>query len=317
MLFPIDYYNAYSNLLNENSKIFVTNTTQRLERLLNKRFSNWMTSDFLDFEKFENKIKDLTLTARIHLLGIVKRYLKYKKQDNSIIFRKYKHKINHLYDELNSNTNKNKKTEKEKEHWISYKELQEKYISNIPKMKDYGYTKFRNYMVLGWYILQIPVRLSNIQLMDYIEPDTQLLKNIPDKTKNYITKINGIYNICYNNYKTAHNLGQLNFTIDNPHLINIIDTYIKKFKIPVNKQFLYSNLHLRESKICSITVGYAVTKIVKELTNIDKITVNSIRHSFLTEYYKQTRTIDEKQHTANRMGQFYHVNMADYYQKLD
>ena len=173
MTFPIDYYNAYSNLLNENSKIFVTNTTQRLERLLNKRFSNWMTSDFLDFEKFENTIKDLTLTAKIHLLGIVKRYLKYKKQDNSIIFRKYKHKINHLYDELNSNTNKNKKTEKEKEHWISYKELQEKYISNIPKMKDYGYTKFRNYMILGWYILQIPVRLSNIQLMDYIKEYTR------------------------------------------------------------------------------------------------------------------------------------------------
>tara|TARA_R110000803_G_scaffold202823_1_gene268146 strand:- start:33 stop:947 length:915 start_codon:yes stop_codon:yes gene_type:complete len=302
---------------NDKSKIFVTNTTQRFERIHKKKFNQWLISDFLDINEIKDKLKNLVLTARIQMLGIVKRYLTYKGKTNTQIWIQYRNAINELYDELNCANAKNKKTEREKTNFISYKFVKEEFIKYMPKIKEMNYKQFRNCLITSFFVLQPPVRLSNLQHLNYIEPNTIQLKNVVDKTKNYITKNNGIWEVQYNNFKTVLKLGSLSFKITEPHLIELLDIYITRYPIKPNQQFFYAKSDFAESKICSITIGYAITKIIKLITGIDNVTLNTLRHSLITEFYSSVHSIEEKKQLASKMGQTYKINMADYYIKID
>ena len=316
-MFPNEYYNAYKIMDNENSKTFINNSTQRFERIHKKKFNKWLVSDFLDIKEIQDKIKGLVLTARIQMLGIPKRYLTYKGKTNTQIWIQYRNSINELYDELNSKNAKNKKTAREQTNFISYKFAREEFIKYMPKIKEMKYKQFRNCLITGFYVLQSPVRLSNLQHLNYIEPNTIQLKNIVDKTKNYITKNNGIWEVQYNNFKTASKLGSLNFKITEPNLIELLDIYIGRYPIKPNKQFLYAKYDFSESKICSITIGYAITKIIKLITGIDNVTLNTLRHSLITEFHSSIHSIEDKKQLAKEMGQTFRINMQDYYIKLD
>ena len=77
---PNNYFNAYSIVDNENSKNFILHMVNRLEGLLNIRFSDWNIILFLDIDKIQDKIKNEIPSAQIHLLGTIKRYLTFKKK---------------------------------------------------------------------------------------------------------------------------------------------------------------------------------------------------------------------------------------------
>jgi len=316
-LLPETYYNAYNTMDNVKSRTFVFNTVLRFERFIKKKFKDWILSDFLDTQKIFNDIDNLKLTQQIHFLGVIKRYIVFKGKINSVIFDKYKKRINELYDILNSKNAKNKKTDRDKQNFISYNELRDKFIKHIPCIEKQKYTKFRNYLITGFYVLQSPVRLCNLQNLIYIKPDTKLLKNIENKTQNYITKINNKWHIEYNNYKTVKHLGYLNFEIKDSNLIKLLDMYIDKFNIPVNQQFFYNNLDFKEKPLCGVTIGTAIRKIIKIITGVSDVSLNVLRHSCITEFYSQNRSIEEKKQLALEMGQLYKINMADYYIKLD
>jgi hypothetical protein len=315
--YPKEYIDIYAVVINESSKTFIENTTKRLERLLNKKFSDWLVSDFLDFDEFQEKIKSFSLSGRIHMNSIVKRFLSYKNKFITEIYRRYKNKISELYDELNSIASKNKKTEEQLLNNFSYKVARDVLIKHIPEInKIINYTKYRDYLITAWFLLQAPVRLCNLKHLVYIKNDSQLLKNIPDKTKNYISKINGIYHVCYNNYKTCKAIGQINLTIEDNDLIDLLDTYQTKFKIPENEQFFYNNLDLIPRNVEGITIGFAISKTIKRLLNINA-SLNTIRHSYISEYLTTLRSIDEKRDLSRKMGQSFKMNMQDYYVKVN
>ena len=316
--YPKEYIDVYALVLNENTKMFIKNTTLRLEKLLKNKFSDWLVSDFLDFESFQKKIESFSLTGKIHMNSIVKRFLSYKNKYNTEIYRKYRNQINGLYDELNSNANKNVKTIKQQKNYLSYKLAREALIKHIPEIKKLTtYTQYRDYLILAWYLLQPPVRLCNLKHLVLIKNDSVLLKNIEDKSKNYITKIKGVYHVCYNNYKTSKNLGQINLTIENIHLIDLLDTYLNKYNIVDNKQFFYNNLQLIPRNMEGITFGFAITKTIKRLMNISNISLNILRHSYISEFLESLRSVEEKKDLALKMGQQYKMNMQDYYVKVN
>jgi len=234
---PIKYINAYSVVDNENSKNFILYTVNRLEGLLNIRFNEWNPTIFLDIDKIENKIKEEVPSAQIHLLGTVKRFLMYKNKDNTMIYKKYSNKINSLYKVLNSNR-ENKIIEKNNSsETLDYNNLKNIFISKIPDIKKNRYIQFRNYIFLGFQLLEIPTNLCNLQHLKYIKEPTTLLKNIEDKTHNYISKIEGIYNITYNNYKNNKYIGQINITISNLHLADLLDYYFDNFVLESGYMF--------------------------------------------------------------------------------
>lgn len=316
MILPELYYNAYSDLKNENSRLFINNTTLRAQKIFKKEFNAWMLSDFLDMEEINTTLNSLSLTGKIHMLGIIKRFICYKGKINTEIYRKYKNKINEYYDILNIKNSKNEKTKQEQEQFISYKDTRKELIKNIPNIKKMKYTNYRNHLITAYYLLKSPVRLCNLQHMIYIKPDTQLLKNVTNKQKNYITSINGVWYVHYNNFKTSSKMGEISLKIESPELVDLLEHYITKFNIKPNQQLLYNNLSFKPSNICSITIGYAITKTIKKLMNIENVTLNTLRHAKITEFQNEVHTIEEKKQLAKEMNQQYKLNMLDYYVKV-
>lgn len=299
---PNNYINAYNIVDNENTKTFILYNVNRLETLLNNRFSEWNFTLFLDMKKIEDKIKNEIPSAQIHLLGVVKRYLTYKNKRNTLIFKKYSQKINEMYKLLNSNRENKIKEKNQSSELLDYNNLKNIYISKIEDIKKYRYIKFRNYLCLGFYLLEVPTRLCNLEHMKYIKEPTTLLKNIEDKNYNYISKIDGVYNITYNNYKTSKHLGQINTTITNLYLIDLLDHYFNNFVL--DSGFMFFNGINYSNQSTNTTIGEGIRKSSNELFN-KRYSINDIREGYLKEFYKEERTYEDKVLNCRKMNIIY------------
>jgi len=299
---PNNYINAYSVVDNQSSKNFILYTVNRLESLLNIRFSEWNFTLFLDMKKIEEKIKEEVPSAQIHLLGVVKRYLTYKNKRNTLIYKKYSQKINEKYKLLNSNR-ENKIIEKNQSSELpDYNNLKNIYISKIEDIKKHRYIQYRNYLILGFYLLEVPTRLCNLEHMKYIKEPNTLLKNIEDKTYNYISKIDGVYNITYNNYKTSKHLGQINTKITNLHLTDLLDYYFNNFVL--DSGFMFFNGINFSNHSNNTTIGEAIRKTSNELFN-KRYSINDLRQGYLKQYYETERTYEEKVLTCRKLNIIY------------
>ena len=299
---PIKYINAYSIVDNENSKNFILYTVNRLEGLINIRFSDWNISTFLDIDKIENKIKQEVQSAQIHLLGTVKRYLTYKNKNNTLIYKKYSQKINSLYKVLHSNRETKIQEKNNSSEMLYYNNLKNIFISKIPDIKKSRYIQFRNYLFLGFELLSIPTNLCNLEHMKYIKEPITLLKNIEDKDYNYISKIEGVYNITYNNYKNKKFLGQINITISNLHLADLLDFYFSNFVLDSGNAF-YNGIEFN-SNSPNTTIGEGIRKSSKKLFN-KRYSVNDYRAGYLKQFYEKQPSYDEKVLNSKYMNTIY------------
>ena len=167
-----------------------------------------------------------------------------------------------------SNQDKQIKTEKEQQNWLDWSEILKihaqmknnadhimKQSSLDNKQIDY----LTKYIMLSMYILLPPRRLlgyAGMKMRNFTESD------------NYIDVKKGI--IHYTNYKTSHKYGKQTF----PLSINLRALIRKWMKINQSDYLL--------------TKEYSPSELTKELNSIfkpRKISVNMLRHSFLTDYY--------------------------------
>jgi len=299
---PNNYINAYSIVDNQSSKNFILHMVNRFESLINIRFSDWNIILFLDIDKIQDKIKDEVPSAQIHLLGTIKRFLTFKNKNNTLIYKKYSQKINEMYKVLNSNREHKIKEKNQSNDMLDYNNLKNIYISKIEEFKKHRYIQFRNYLILGFFLLEVPTRLCNLQHMKYIKEPTTLLKNIQDKTNNYISKIEGVYHITYNNYKTSRHLGQINTTITNLNLIDMLDFYFKNFVLDSGSMF-YNGINFGNQSN-NTTIGEAIRKTSNTLFN-KKYSVNDYRQAYLKQYYETERTYEDKVLNSRNMNIIY------------
>ena len=179
MSFPEEYYNIYSLVINEKSKLHIKLSTIKLEVILKKKFAKWSYPTFLDFDSFKEKIKDETITARIHMLSVAKRFLKYKGREKTELYRLYKNEINELYGHHNVKREEQLKTNKELVNWMEYDEMKKLIMEHIPKylmQPDFNYYRLRDLLIMSFYILQTPVRLTNLSEMKYIKKTRNRIK---------------------------------------------------------------------------------------------------------------------------------------------
>ena len=300
---PNNFINAYNNVNNEKSRTFIIYTTSRLEALINIKFSDWSISSFLDMDNILNKIDQEIPSAQIHLLSTIKRFLSFKNKRNTLIYNQYSKKINAMYKVHNSNRNNKIKEKYNSSSLLDYNNLKNIYISKISDIKKERYIQFRNYLILGFYILETPTQLCHLTHMKYIKEPTTLLKNIEDKTNNYISKINGVYNITYNNFKNNKYIGQVNTTITNLHLSDLLDYYFSNFVIE-SGSMLYNGIEFT-TQTGNTSIGEAIRKITFILTGT-RYCVNDIRQGFLKQYYRHPDlTYEDKVNTCRDMGVVY------------
>jgi len=299
---PNNYINAYSIVDNEKSKTFILHMVNRFESLINIRFSEWNFTTFLDIDKIQDKIKDEVLSAQIHLLGTIKRFLMYKNKNNTLIYKKYSQSINSKYKVLNSNRENKIIQKNNSSEMLDYNNLKNIFISKIEDIKNCRYIQYRNYLFLGFQLLEIPTNLCNLEHLQYIKEPTMLLKNIENKDLNYISKIDNVYHITYNNYKNKKHIGQINTTITNLHLIDLLDYYFQYFVLESGYMFFNGLEHNSNSN--NTTIGEGIRKISNVLFN-KRYSVNDYRNAYLKQFYQTERSYEDKVLNCRNMNIIY------------
>ena len=190
------------------------------------------------------------------------------------------------------------KTDSQRENWIEQDELKSIYneldkdtrpLLSKSQLKPAEFQRLQNFIILSLYVLQNPRRLQ-----DYTE---MKLKNFDD-TDNYINKTKFVFN----KYKTSKFSGKEEVSI-NPKLKFILDKWKK----------LNDNDYLL---VGSTGKKFSSSQLQQRLNAIlgKKASVNILRHSFLSDKYKDIDLRDMEE-TARSMG--HSVNQAMLYSKKE
>jgi len=318
-MYPEEYINVYSLVNNDKTKLHINLTTKAVEILLNKTFSKWSYATFLDAKTIIDKIKEKSFSYRIHSLSVIKRFIKYKGKENTELYKIYSREINELYELHNLNREEQKKTVKEEANWMKYEDMKKILNDYIPKYlmsEDYNFYDMRDLIILSLYILQTPVRLGNYANMKIVKNITMEPRHLNDKF-NYILKEGNKYKVVYNKYKTFRHLGQLEFIIKNRLLINLIDKYENYFFSNREDSEYFLTLNNLKTKMSTVSLEQSITKKSKQLFKKDHITLNLIRHSFFTGFFKTNPSIKEQRLVAREANHKFSPSMSLQYARLD
>jgi integrase len=198
-----------------------------------------------------------------------------------------------------------KKTEKEKENWITQDEIKEKYDNMYQKLEPIllmrkidvkSLTELQDLLLLALTSgIYIPPRRS----LDWTE---MMIRGYDKKKDNYTVK-NKFY---FNRYKTDKTYGLETIDIPLP-LQHLLKKYISY--LPTSQKYLFVN-RVGE-KINSVRVTQALNRIFDN----KRISVNMLRHSFISHKYKDIPRLKDMIQTAHEMG--HSLNQALEYIKND
>lgn len=206
--------------------------------------------------------------------------------------------------DYNKEIQKQEKTDEQKESWVDTNQVKN-ILNELKQNTELLYKKknlnvgdlqeIQNYIImclLGGVF--IPPRRSK-DFCDF------KIKNIDDKTHNYLEK----NKLIFNSYKTAKTYGQQ--TVDIP--VQLKNILLKWIKINPTDYLLFdSNLN----KLSSVKLNQRLNKIFGE----KKVGVNQLRHTYLTDKYAHTITQkNDVKNTMEDMGSS--SNMLDTYVKKD
>jgi hypothetical protein len=148
-------------------------------------------------------------------------------------------------------------------------------------------------LIYQFYTLQPPRRLDDVVKIELISEDYELDKL--DAKKNYIVinENDKPKEIIYLAYKTNKNYGKQIIQIVNDNLKEIIQYHIKKQKLKIgDKLFQYKR---------SGDLGVAIKRIFTRIY-LKQITLNDIRHSYITYELREQRTANYLNNLAMMMG---------------
>ena len=221
---------------------------------------------------------------------------------------KYKKLMTEDAEKTKTDINKNEKTEYQKDNWIDSDE--------IKKIHDGQLTEFKN--LVKQYKINNNLSMAQYQKMQdfiivlltsglYMEP-RRLLDWVAFKTKNINPEIDNFLDVkkkqfIFNKFKTVKfNKDNKALKIENPEVLRLLKQWIK---INPTDYLLFDS---NQNPLTSIKLNQRLNRIYGK-----KRSVNIIRHSFLSEKYKDMPKIEDMEKTAKAMG--HSVNQALEYVK--
>ena len=193
-----------------------------------------------------------------------------------------------------------KMSSSQRENWISQDELKVIYermdkenrpLLSRDKLNDREFQQLQNFVILSLYYLQPPRRLK-----DYTE---MKLREVDEAKDNFIKGNNLVFNV----YKTAKSHGRESVPVNQK-----LKFIINKWKVLNQGEFLLASSNGK--KLSSSQLQQRLNQILGK-----KASVNILRHSFLTDKYKDMPAIRELEERAQDMG--HTVEQALLYVKRD
>jgi hypothetical protein len=252
-----------------------------------------LSMDYLD--KIENLIK--TIEERYHNLQSRKAHLSsymtlisylpnIKKEQYDIIRQRFEETNNEIY----GIRGENERADKEEMIDTFEEEDIEKRANNLNLVDK---------IIYAFYTLQPPRRCEDVFMLTIIK-DSKISDDRPndhlDNDKNYIVvnEDNSPIEVIYNKYKTNKIYGRQRITISNPKLKSIIREYIYKNDIKEGER-LYKKFSSAK------TFGDAIKRVFSKVYE-KKITLNNIRHSYITWEVRELRSVNYLTNLAMMMG---------------
>jgi integrase len=203
---------------------------------------------------------------------------------------KYRQPMMSDLEESKSESVLQRKSAKQEENWVSQEEVRAVYeklynkIENLTKknLTVDGMMTIRDVVLLALTSgLYIPPRRS----LDYSELK---IRGINKDTDNYLLKNKLVFNV----YKTAKTYGRETIDVP-PELQSLLKKYISL--LPSGQEYLLVNKNGK--KMNSVSIALALNKIFSKA-----VSVNMLRHSYLTEKYKDVPPLTDMLTTARQMG---------------
>jgi len=298
----------------------------RLEKITSKDINDLSIKDFEHIPKTEKLFAHYALNTQIQTIMGIKTFLKYKDAPNALIL-KWNEILKIYCDKTKKIIDKNEMTKNEQVNWIPYPILKEKvkkfykdefyqYLDD-DKLNDYQKYKWtRDFLLLCLYTELPPARIGNYQFMIIKYKNKRAGTSLNKKYNYLMVNGDGTYGLVFNQYKTSQYLGQIDHQIPTD---NIISEILGKY-LDIRSNFVNSKkiLTLFVNKDNRDMTQSNITETLKFITRkvIDKeLSVNLIRHIFISDYLSLNHTIEQKRKVANFMGQTYDATMMEKYNK--
>ena len=237
----------------------------------------------------KNKYKNLnTQRTKLTLIGAVleevKKYSKYAKI--------YKHEAYLLNQKIEGVTDKNLTTDKEKKNIMKWTDIKILWKDENINLNDR--------ILMGIYTVIPPRRIEMAELLTLTNTSKDLDPNL-----NYLYIKGNTSQIIMQKYKTHKFYGKTKITISNKlEFVKLLKQYILENHIKPGDRVFKSQSNF--SKYLSNTF--------KQHTGKD-ISVNILRHSFITDYLSKPRSIEDRKHIAKLLG--HNISTLDKYNRID
>jgi hypothetical protein len=197
----------------------------------------------------------------------------------------YKKEMLKVISDYNKEVDKQEKNDKQKENWINSDEIKNIFDSMKSSINEYyktkDYQKIQDFIILS---LLSGIFINPRRLKDYCEFK---IKNIDKGVDNYLFR----KKLYFNTYKGSDKKGL--------QIINIpteLNDILKKWiKVNPTDYLLYNE---KGGKLSNVVLNQRLNRIFNK-----KVSVNIIRHSFLTDKHKKTLdNVDEMANDMKMMG---------------
>lgn len=307
--------------------------------------------DFVDINSIVNKIyPEFSLNTTIQSCLGIKYYCLFRGFKEGII-KDCDSCLKTLIKDKNEIIEKNELTDNERDNWVDYPVLQEKMkqYHQYTIRKDFPVPdgmvdmdkklqQMRNFTMLGMYTFLPPTRIGNYQKMvvRYTQDG-----NIKKPHKSFAKKHNYLFidegdkyrdfTIVFNQYKTAKHLGQIIVKLEKGKSVHgdggmtyeMLDDYVRfrrqYFKsMTRTKQhpYLFFNLNSQKEMLTGNNYTGILQQTAKEIVG-KKLSVNLLRHIYITHFLKKESSIQDKTIIAEFMGQGYTPTMLEKYNRVN
>jgi integrase len=212
-------------------------------------------------KKYIDELKDKNISTRKTALSAL-----YILSNN----KAYKDEMLKVINIYNDEIDKQSKTDKQKENWVNQDVITELYnkmkssINEMYKIKDYQ--KIQDYIII---CLMSGIFINPRRLKDYCDFK---IKNINKSNDNYLLR----KKLYFNSYKGSDKKGLQVVPISN----ELNDILKKWIKVNPTDYLLYNE---KGGKLSNVVLNQRLNRIFEK-----KVSVNILRHSFLTDKHKST-----------------------------
>lgn len=256
----------------------------------------------LEMDKIKDKVKDFKpntqRTYYIAIASILKCFLTNNKTNKKFqnLYNDYSKILDNYNNVLRDQTDK---TNTENDNWMSKESITELYEELKKNYKD-NQQSYQNFLILSLYYLNAPRRNKDYSIL-------KIVNNYNDKLDNQYNYLDLNKNeFVFNNYKTSKKYNQQRVEVP-PELMNIINEYIKEFKIK-NNDFLIKDLKKNEP----ININNGMTVLLNRIFK-KKVGSSMLRKIYLTSKYgDQAKELKED---VKNMGTSVSVAQNNYIKK--